>query len=146
MSKRRYEVLRDKIELMHDIEELIKAKCDATQRNEVHRRYVKQVRDYIKEIDREFVDPLAKPITDGWRTVIDDPDDIALEGYDYRILDVKNADEWDDQFIEDYIMSEVGYPPICSPYDCTGKRFTSYVSFSRQPAGIVMIHRWGTDL
>lgn len=112
----------------------------------IHKEYAKDIRDYLEQIDREYPDCIAKPITEAWRTIIDDPDDIALSGYHYRIFKTDTPDEWTDDEIEEYIMDEVGYPPIYSPYDCTGKRFTRWCSWSRQPIGIVMIHAWGTDL
>ena len=105
--------------------------------------------NYIVEIRNELrraagIDALEHSIMDGWRSVIDD-DDIAVSGKDFRILPT-NAEDWSDDEIEAYIMEEVGYPAITSPWDCTGQRFTERVYFKRCPVGIVMIHSWGTDL
>ena len=110
---------------------------------DVRRNYIVDIRKELKRVSG--FDPLEHSIMDGWRTVIDD-DDIATGGKDFRILPTRHADAWTDKEIADYIMEEVGYPPITAPWDCTGQRFTEWVSYKRLPIGIVMIHGWGTDL
>ena len=142
----RYKQIKDLYEIEKDIVSFLTESGHAEHVPDVHKRYTEQRREYYRSIDRNHVDPIAKPLTEKWRTIIDDPDDIALSGRDYRIFMTETPDEWTDDEIEEFIMEEVGYPPICSPYDCTGKRFTSWCSWSRQPIGIVMIHCWGTDL
>lgn len=145
MSKRRYEDLRNEIELNKEIERFLREKAiEEDQINEWKKKNVRRIRDRIAKIDMEFRDPLEKPLYEGWRTVCHD--EYGENGYDFRILQVENPKDWTDEEIEEYIMCEVGYPPICSPYDCTGKRFTSWVSWSRQPIGIVMIHSFGLDV
>ena len=146
MSLRRYENVKSLMEAEKFITEMVMKHGNVDAAPEIHKEYTKKVRDALKYIDRNYVDHLAKPITEGWRTVVRDPDDIALSGYDFRILISEDPDDWTDEEIEEYIMEEVGYPPICGPYDCTGKRFTRWCNWSRQPVGIVMIHAWGTDL
>lgn len=146
MGKRRYEDLRKDIELARDMEQYILDNSRATE-EQIHqwrRKEIRRIRDKIARIDREFPDALAKPMTEAWRCVMSD--ECGEDGYDFRILPVENPNDWTDKDIEEYIMDEVGYPPICSPYDCTGKRFTSWTSWSRKPAGIVMIHSWGLDV
>ena len=141
--RQRYERIADMIKLNSEIEKLIMEK-DPGKVHEWRKKYVREIRNEFRRIDRDFPDPLAKPLTEGWRGQIDQ--DCGEDGRDYRILPVENPDDWTDEEIREYIESEVGYPPICSPYDCTGKRFTAWVSFSRQPCGIVMIHAWGLDV
>lgn len=143
---RRYEELKSMYDHEKSMSEFLKECGHADKIRHVHADYALQRHEYIRKIDRNYTDQLMKPITEEWRTIVDDPEDIALSGYDYRIFRTETPDEWTDDEIEEFIMDEVGYPPICSPYDCTGRRFTSWVSWSRQPVGIVMIHRWGTDL
>lgn len=143
---RRYEELKSMYEVEKRMSELMREKGYPDKVRYIHAEYASQRHEYLRKIDQNHIDQLMKPITDGWRTVIHDPDDIALSGCHYRILKVEDPDDWTDEEIEEYIMDEVGYPPICSPYDCTGRRFTRWCSFSRQPVGIVMIHAWGTDL
>ena len=142
--RQRYSKVVGMIELEKEIEKLIIDHGNPDNINEYRRKYVKDIRDEFRRIDRQFPDPLEKPLTEGWRSQIDD--EYGEDGTDYRILPVENPDDWMDEEIEEYIMGEVGYPPICSPYDCTGKRFTSWTSWSRQPAGIVMKHGWGLDV
>ena len=104
----------------------------------------KYIRKCLREIDRDFPDPLAKSIREGWRSIYEDK--FGESGTDFRIMPVEDGDDWTDEEIEEYIMDEVGCPPINSPYDCTGKKFTWYVDFKRTPAGIVMIHSWSVDV
>ena len=144
MSRRRYDDLRKEIELSKSMEHYLREHSFSEEQiNHWKRETTRQIRDKIAKIDREFRDPLEKPLYEGWRTVCHD--EYGEDGYDYRILPVNPAD-WTDDEIEEYIMCEVGYPPINSPYDCTGKRFTAWTSWSRQPIGIVMIHSWGLDV
>ena len=101
---------------------------------------IRRYRDRIAELEREVEDPLAKPITEGWRH------GYVYEGeggYDYIIID--DNGETDDELSE-WFDCCVAYPPICSPYDCTGKRFTWFKHINRTPAGIVVVHRWSRDI
>lgn len=109
---------------------------------DVRNNYIVDIRNELRHIG--YSDPLEHSIMDGWRTIIDN-DDLAVGGKDFRILPTDD-ESWTDEEIREYIMDEVGYPPITEPWDCTGKRFTEWVSFKRCPVGIVMIHSWGTDL
>lgn len=146
MGKRRYDDLRKDIELANEIEQYIRTNSPATEEqiNGWRKKEIRRIRDKIARIDREFPDPLEKPLTERWRGAIDE--DYGESGYDYRIFPTENPDDWTDKDIDEYIMCEVGYPPINSPYDCTGRRFTMWTSWSRQPIGIVMIHAWGLDV
>lgn len=141
---RRYEKIKDMMDLERKMEEIIRQHGDPTTINDLRKDYVRKIRDELKRIDHEYRDPLEKPLTNGWRTQVDT--EYGEDGRDYRILVVEDPDDWTDEEIEEYIMCEVGYPPINSPYDCTGKRFTAWTSWSRQPVGIVMIHSWGLDV
>lgn len=142
----RYDSVKSLIEIEREMCKLCREIGHAEHIPEIHRKYTEKIRDEMRRIDRNYRDQLAKPLTEEWRTIIDDDEDIATSGYHYRILKVENPDDWTNGDIEDYIMSAVGYPPIYEPWDCTGKRFTDWVSWSKQPAGIVMVLRWGTDL
>ena len=145
MSRCRYDKIRKEIELNREIEALIRERNVPEYKiHEWRKKYIGEIRRELAWIDRQFPDPLAKPMSDGWRGLMDD--ECGENGYDFRILPVEDADKWSDEAIEEYIMCEVGYPPICSPYDCTGKRFTMWTSWKKVPAGIVMIHRWGLDV
>lgn len=144
MAKRRYDVIRQMIKEEQECEQLIIEHGNADKINEWRRVYVRRIRDRLKKIDSEFPDPLAKSLTEDWRGHIDK--EYGESGYHYRIFKSADPDDWTDEDIEEYIMSEVGYGRINSPYDCTGRRFTRWCSWSKTPAGIVMIHAWGLDV
>jgi len=146
MSLRRYECIKDLMDIAKSASESFIKMGHPEIAEDVVKDYKRKIRKAYKDIDRDHYDQLSKPITEEWRTIIDDPEDIALSGKHYRILLVDNQDEWTDEEIREYIMDEVGYPDIWEPWDCTGKRFTRWCSWSIQPIGIVMIHAWGTDL
>ena len=112
--------------------------------HEWRRKYIREMRDEIRKIDRDYPDPLAKPMTEAWRGVVDD--EYGDCGYHYRIMPEQKGDEWTDEEIEEYILDEVGYGDINSPYDCTGRRFDRWIEWRRCPSGIIMIHRWSTDI
>lgn len=111
-----------------------------------HDSFRDMVRGFRKARDMaalDHEDPLARPISEGWRCYSRD----GIEGYHYMIMPDIPADPWTDDEIRDYIEnSPVYYGHINSPYDCTGKRHTQWCYFNRTPAGIVLIHAWGTDI
>lgn len=89
-------------------------------------------------------DPLAVPLLFAWRTFSDDNGET---GTDFRLLRDYPDDPWTDNEIREYIEDSPVYcGRISSPYDCTGQRFTRWISFSRTPAGIALFHHWGTDI
>lgn len=141
---RRYEKIKDLMETEREMKELVRKHGDSTRVDDIHNVYTRKIRDELKRIDHEHRDPLEKPLTDGWRRIYSD--EYGEDGKDYRILVVEDPADWTDEDIEEYIMDKVGYPPINSPYDCTGKRFTAWTSWSKQPVGIVMIHSFGLDV
>ena len=54
--------------------------------------------------------------------------------------------DWEDDEIREY-LDEYMVEEIRSPYDCTGKRFTRWYTFHRNPCGrISCIHRMGIDV
>ena len=146
MSLRRYEEIKSLIEVENEIKKFATENGKTEIIPEIHQKYTERIREKLRYIDRNYIDPLGKPITEKWRTIVPDKEDIAISGYDYCVKVVDDPDDWTDEEIEEFIMDEVGYPPICEPWDCTGKRFTRWCSWNRQPIGIVMIHAWGTDL
>lgn len=94
----------------------------------------------IRAYNRRFFDHLERPFSSTWHTVYRYDGEC---GYDFRIIPDNGQT---DEELNDFIMETVGYPPICSPYDCTGKRFTRWTHFSRTRSGIALIHCWGTDI
>lgn len=99
---------------------------------------IRKVRDRIAELQHD--DPLAKPLTFDWRHGYKYDGE---GGYDYVIIP---DDGSTDDELSEWFDSEVAYPPIYSPYDCTGKRFTWGKHINRTPAGTVVIHRWSMDV
>lgn len=84
-------------------------------------------------------DPLANSIRREWRHSYSKDGE---EVYAYTIFDylAHESDEYINKFVEDYRIR------INSPYDCTGKMFTMFLHWSRQPAGVVVVHEMGYDI
>ena len=100
---------------------------------------IRECRERIAQMQKRN-DPLAKPITADWRHGYKDDGE---SGYDYIIIP---DDGSTDDELSDWFDCEVAYPPIYSPFDCTGKRFTCGKHIKRTPAGVVVIHRWSLDI
>ncbi len=77
---------------------------------------------------------------DPWRRVAHKDD---WEGY-YEYLIMPDAEGWEDEDIRE-VVKELEIH-INSAYDCTGKLFTRWVSWSRTKAGIVIIRRMDLDV
>lgn len=89
-------------------------------------------------------DPICKPLTEAWRTFSNDDGET---GTDYRILRETPEDPWSDEELTKYMHdSEVFYGRGRHDFDCSGDRFTYSWSYTRTPAGIVLLHHWGTDI
>ena len=102
--------------------------------------FIREQRREIRRINAYSVDPLEKSMRDEWRHVCDE---CGEGGYDFCLMsdDVKTEDE-----IREMAEAAVGYPPICSAYDCTGKRFTRWITVHKVPAGFAVVHSWGLDV
>lgn len=93
------------------------------------------------------IDPLTIPLrrtmkeaaTLPWRIFY--PDESREWWKEYCIIiDAEFTDEQLDEFIEEEWIH------IHSPYDCTGKVFTSSITVTRMPCGILFIHTKGVDV
>lgn len=84
-------------------------------------------------------DNLSIPVTEGWRCHYYDWDG----GTEYSILPDNGESE---EAFEEWAKEQFELPPICSPYDCTGKAFTLYIHVKRTPAGFVVVHHWRIDV
>ena len=102
--------------------------------------FMKEQRRKIRRINDQKVDPLAKSMQDDWRHSWDE---YGEGGYDYGIVadDGKTEEE-----IREWVYEAIGYPEINSPYDCTGKRFTSWISVHKCGLGFAVVHRWCLDI
>ena len=93
---------------------------------------------------RPVHDPFSKPLADAWRTRSNDNGET---GTDYRILREDPNDPWTDEELTEYMHdSEVYYGRGRHDFDCSGERFTYSWTYTRTPAGIVLLHHWGTDI
>ena len=128
----RYDRLRTEYEELKWINEVITQPL----RNEL----VRKTRQRIHGLTDALKDRLAQSISEEWRTLIVNDGE---GGVDYIILE-DNGES--DAEIQEYVDEEVGYAPINSPYDCTGRPFTWDKHWKRTPAGIVVIHRWAIDV
>lgn len=102
--------------------------------------FIREQRREIRRINAYSVDPLEKSMRDEWRHVYSADGE---DGYDYRILPDNGETE---EEIEAMIEETIGYGPVRGPYDCTGKRFTRWISAKRVPTGFAVIHSWGLDV
>lgn len=133
----RLEELKNEFEWLMIVKEMCAESGTAPEKAQKH---IRKIRDEIARLQRHFVDPLAQPITEEWRHSISEDGE---GGADYVIFE--DCGESDDE-IQEYVDEEIGYAPICSPYDCTGRRFTWDKHWKRTPVGIVIVHRWGLDV
>lgn len=130
-----YESIRDLYKSMHRTEDLTGRKLTAEDYAEIRR----SARVVYRQPAR---DPLAKPMTDGWRHILD-RDGIDAEGRDYRIIPEDPDHPMTDEQIAEYLYeSEVYCGPSRYDFDCTGERLTWGWHYTRTPAGIAIIHEW----
>ena len=102
--------------------------------------FMKEQRCKIRRLNKYSTDPLKMPMREDWRHVYSEDGE---DGYDYRILPDNGETE---EEIEAMIEETIGYGPVRGLYDCTGKRFTRWISVKRVPAGFAVIHSWGLDV
>lgn len=63
--------------------------------------------------------------------------------YEYWLED--GMEDWTDEEIKQYADDMI--ERIYSPWDCTGKRFTIYIHYHRNPSGLVsFVHYFGIDI
>lgn len=107
--------------------------------HKTRQKHIRKIRERIKGLYPK--DSLEKSLMEEeWRHIVAEDGE---HGADYIIF--KDCGETDDE-IQEYVDNEIGYPPINSPYDCTGKPFTYDKHWKRTPAGIVIVHRWALDV
>lgn len=131
----------DALRNAYDLLKFIKVTCqELGEPVEIMGALIREQRRTIHRINQYSSDPLARSLRDEWRHGFSEDGE---SGYDYRIIPDNGQTE---EEIEDQVCCEVGYPPIYSPYDCTGKRFTRWIKVRRAPAGFAVIHGWGLDV
>lgn len=73
----------------------------------------------------------------------------SYDGYtEYGLYELdEDQKSLSDQELEDMVYESFRIPFYNSPYDCTGKPFTAYISVHRNPCGLVsIIHRIEYDV
>ena len=137
----RRNALRDLYDEINFVKNYYKEHGKVIEKGSKMSEYITKKRREIRRINQYgFDDPLAQSMQEEWRHSFDENGD---GGYDYCLM--SDDGETEDE-IRELAKSAVGYPPICSPYDCTGKRFTEWIDVHRVPAGFAVIHRWGLDV
>lgn len=131
----RYDKLRYEYEELQWLKDVL-----PTIRNQKAQERVRMTRQRIHGLTDALKDRLEKSISEDWRTLINEDGE---GGVDYIIFE-DNGES--DAEIQEYVDDEVGYAPINSPYDCTGRPSTWDKHWKRTPAGIVVIHRWAIDV
>lgn len=131
--------LKDEYELLQEYRKL----ADEFNLNREQRQaLISKIRERINRLQARNVDPLAKSLMEEERHVYRDEmgETVYQIGY---LCENDMTDEEIRELIHDYIE----LPPINSPYDCTGKRFTHWVGWHRNPCGLVsFVHSIGLDV
>ena len=94
------------------------------------------IRSYMKSGS----DPLEKSLREEWRSYCPENDYETM--YEYGILELCEADT--DEDIEDYVKSLEVHNT--SPYDCSGKMCTRWISWRRTPVGLAIVHKLCLDV
>lgn len=101
---------------------------------------IRYLRNEIRKLQRGRADGLALSLSEDWRHSVDE---CGEWGRDYRVIPDNGESE---EEIMEAVQNEIGYPEICSPYDCTGKPLTRFISVKRVPVGFAVIHQWALDV
>ena len=110
-----------------------------------------------KEVRRTFKKIVSERVR---RENVGDPYQISLmekprkfvklyDGYiEYGIYELEEDQKsLSDQELEKLVYDEIAIPEWYSPYDCTGKPFTEFISVHRNPCGLIsIIHHVGYDV
>lgn len=101
---------------------------------------MRKIRSLLRKYAKEHPDPLAHPLSGGWRTIYErEPDDLSDGPTYYCIMPGEYTDEEIDEIREDETLR------CRSPFDCSGEQFTWSFHISRTPAGLACINRTGFD-
>ena len=110
----------------------------------------KEVRKMFKKILAErvrkesFIDPYQISLKENSRKFVK-----LYDGYiEYGIYELEEDQKsLSDQELEKLVYDEIAIPEWHSPYDCTGKPFTEFISVHRNPCGLIsIIHHVGYDV
>ena len=108
----------------------------------------KKLRKILKNIEKRKLhnvkDPYAVSLMDEPRKGCG-----SFDGYvEYGLYELSEEQErMTEQELRNEIYEEFAIPEWHSQYDCTGKAFTEYISFHKNPCGLIsIIHHVGYDV
>lgn len=138
MVKLRNTPLREAYEDLRWLESLLD--CDDDKARCAAEDWIEHKKHHIRRDSRKGVDRLAKPITEAWRCVNHRDGEGCTEA---RIF----TGNWDDMTDEeiDFEMRQMEVHNY-SPYDCSGKLCTAWLSWKRIPLGISVVHCYRLDI
>ena len=95
---------------------------------------------YYRAMAKAGDDPLAYPLTAKTRfwSAPDDYEGVTEYGIETSLL---YAEDWE---IEEFVRSLEVHNT--SPYDCSGKLCTSWITWKRTPVGVAIVHRKTLDV
>ena len=107
----------------------------------------KEVRKFLKNMGKKDIerrshgDRYAVSLFEGPRRIAKDYDSCVEYGF------IVDGDDCTDEEIKEFLDENVRIPHYCSPYDCTGKAFTMFLEWHRNPCGLVSFrHTIGRDI
>ena len=100
-------------------------------------------RKVMRKIHNQGMARKIKPLSMESRCYFNDDDYESFTEYGFLPM---HLEEYSDAEIEAWIDEEM-VMEIRSPYDCTGKQFTKWIDWHRNPSGMIsFIHRIGIDV
>ena len=129
-----------RLEMDHALfREMIKLGVDE---NEVRKIYKKIVSERVRK--ESFGDPYQVSLMEKPRK-----GNGSYDGYtEYGLYELdEDQKSLSDKELQELVYNEFAIPEWHSPYDCTGKAFTEYISVHKNPCGLVsIIHRIEYDV
>lgn len=94
----------------------------------------------IRSYQKSGSDPLEKPLREAWRCYYPESDYESM--YEYGICKLYDGDT--DEDIKEYVKSLERHNT--TPYDCSGKMVTCWITWKRTPVGLAIVHRMTLDV
>ena len=138
MVKLRNTPLREAYEDLRWFESLLN--CDNDKVRLAAEDWIECRKRHIRKDSRKGVDRLEKPLTQGWWHVYPNDGETVLE---FRIFPGDWDDMLDEEIEEDVRSLEVHN---LSPYDCSGKLCTAWLTWKRVEAGLSVVHCLALDV
>lgn len=115
----------------------LKTTCDKKTLHKILKRYVKNK-------TRDSKDPYDISLMEQPRV-----GNASYDGYTkYGLYEMtEDQKQMTDEELRDLIYETFAIPAQHSPYDCTGKAFTEFISFHKNPCGLLsIVHHIGYDV